>query len=38
VPVGFDRTFGEIDAVEKHGLSHRGQALAKIRTHLESLE
>ncbi len=37
VPLGFDRTFGEMDAVEKHGLSHRGQALAKFRVYLESL-
>lgn len=38
VPLGFDRTFGEMDAVEKQSLSHRGQALAKIRIYLESLE
>ncbi len=37
VPQGFDRTFGEMDAHEKHGLSHRGQALGKFRAYLESL-
>jgi XTP/dITP diphosphohydrolase len=37
VPAGYDRTFGEMDAPEKHGLSHRGQALAKFRVYLESL-
>ena len=37
VPEGFDRTFGEMNAQEKHGLSHRGQALGKFRLYLESL-
>lgn len=37
VPEGFDRTFGEMDAPEKHGLSHRGQAMGKFRAYLESL-
>jgi len=37
VPVGYDRTFGEMEPAEKHGLSHRGRALAKFRAYLESL-
>ncbi len=37
VPLGFERTFGEMSAPEKHGLSHRGQALGKFRVYLESL-
>ncbi len=37
VPLGHDRTFGEMDPAEKHGFSHRGRALAKIRAYLESL-
>jgi XTP/dITP diphosphohydrolase len=37
VPLGYDRTFGEMDPVEKHGLSHRGRALAKFRAYLASL-
>ncbi len=30
VPDGFEATFGEMDAEQKHALSHRGQALAKL--------
>ena len=37
VPLGYDCTFGEMTSQEKHGLSHRGQALAKIRAFLEHL-
>jgi XTP/dITP diphosphohydrolase len=37
VPLGFDRTFGKMAPAEKHGLSHRGQALARFRAYLESL-
>lgn len=37
VPLGHSRTFGEMPAQEKHGLSHRGKALAKLRVFLESL-
>jgi len=35
VPLGHSRTFGEMPAEEKHGLSHRGQALARLRAFLE---
>jgi XTP/dITP diphosphohydrolase len=37
VPEGHERTFAEMDAAEKHSMSHRGKALAKLRTYLESL-
>ncbi len=37
VPLGNERTFGEMDALEKQGLSHRGEAMRKIRVYLESL-
>ena len=37
VPSGYDRTFGEMDPAIKQELSHRGQALKKIRVYLESL-
>ncbi|NTU43666.1 MAG: RdgB/HAM1 family non-canonical purine NTP pyrophosphatase [Nitrospirales bacterium] len=33
-PIGFDRTFAEMDAHEKDGLSHRGKALEKLKTFL----
>jgi XTP/dITP diphosphohydrolase len=31
VPDGFDRTFAEFEAHDKHRISHRGQALARAR-------
>jgi XTP/dITP diphosphohydrolase len=37
VPQGYECTFGEMSAADKHGLSHRGQAMGKIRAYLESL-
>lgn len=36
VPSGHDRTFGEMDNAKKHTLSHRGEALKKLRAYLES--
>lgn len=36
VPTGEERTFAEMEADEKHALSHRGRAFAKIRTFLEA--
>jgi XTP/dITP diphosphohydrolase len=36
VPKGFDTTFAEMDAAEKHAISHRGRAFNKMRTWLES--
>jgi XTP/dITP diphosphohydrolase len=37
IPSGFDRTFAEMDSVEKNEISHRGQALRKVRSYLETL-
>ena len=37
IPEGLDKTFGEIDPVQKHLISHRGRALRKLRVYLESL-
>ena len=37
VPSGFDRTFAEMDSVEKNEISHRGRALRKVRSYLEKL-
>lgn len=34
IPQGFDRTFGELPAEVKHGLSHRGRACAALRARL----
>ena len=34
LPTGHDRTFAELPAVEKDGLSHRGAALRALRAHL----
>lgn len=34
VPAGFDRTFGELPAETKNGLSHRARALAGVREFL----
>ncbi len=36
VPVGHENTFGEMSAEQKHGMSHRGEAFAKLRAYLES--
>jgi XTP/dITP diphosphohydrolase len=30
VPAGFEQTFGEMDPTEKHAMSHRARALAKL--------
>ena len=35
-PDGFDTTFAEMDQATKNGISHRGNALALVRTFLES--
>lgn len=35
VPDGLSKTFGELDAVEKLSISHRGRALRKLRAYLE---
>lgn len=37
VPLGHDRTFGEMPSEKKHGMSHRGAALSAMRAYLESL-
>ena len=37
VPEGHDITFGEMDTAEKHKISHRGEALGKMRAFLERL-
>lgn len=36
VPEGHDRTFGEMDADEKHALSHRGRAFAALSAWMET--
>ncbi|HDP36036.1 MAG TPA: RdgB/HAM1 family non-canonical purine NTP pyrophosphatase [Candidatus Hydrogenedentes bacterium] len=36
VPDGFEKTFAEMEASEKHAISHRGRAFAKMRAWLES--
>jgi XTP/dITP diphosphohydrolase len=36
VPEGYDLTFGEMSPLEKHALSHRGEAFRKIRKFLET--
>lgn len=38
IPEGHDRSFGQMDSTEKLALSHRGHALRKMRTYLESLQ
>ena len=38
VPMGYNRTFGELPAKIKNVISHRAQALAAMRQFLESLE
>jgi XTP/dITP diphosphohydrolase len=37
LPIGQDRTFAEMVAIEKNHISHRGQALKKIRSLIVSL-
>ncbi len=37
VPEGFDETFAEMTPDEKHAVSHRGRAFAKMRAYLASL-
>jgi len=37
VPSGFDVTFAEMEAAMKNGVSHRGQALRKLRVYLETI-
>ncbi|MBN2036416.1 MAG: RdgB/HAM1 family non-canonical purine NTP pyrophosphatase [Chitinispirillaceae bacterium] len=36
VPDGYDRTFAELPADEKHHISHRGKALAQLRRFLNA--
>ena len=36
IPNGFTLSFGELDPVRKHAVSHRGQALRKLCAYLES--
>jgi XTP/dITP diphosphohydrolase len=36
VPLGFDRTAAELDAVQKNSLSHRGQALRALAAQLQN--
>lgn len=36
VPRGDELTFGQMEPAEKHAISHRGQAFARMRAHLES--
>jgi len=35
VPDGYDETFGEMDQAEKHRISHRAAAFARLVAHLE---
>ena len=37
VPDGYDRTFAEMDAEEKNGISHRGSALSALARMLEEI-
>lgn len=37
IPAGQQRTFAELSADEKHQVSHRGKAFAKMKAYLESL-
>jgi XTP/dITP diphosphohydrolase len=34
VPAGYDQTFGEMDPAEKHRISHRARAFAKLKAEL----
>lgn len=36
-PLGFDKTFAEMDLAEKNKISHRGRAIQKLVAHLKSL-
>ena len=36
VPDGYEMTFAEMEAAEKHAISHRGRAFAKMRAWLET--
>lgn len=37
VPRGYDLTFAEMSADQKHGISHRGQAFKRLRKYLETI-
>ena len=37
VPRGYDQTFAEMDAEQKHTISHRGRAFQRLRAYLETL-
>lgn len=37
IPTGHDRTMAELDLVEKNRISHRGQAIAKMKAVIEDL-
>jgi XTP/dITP diphosphohydrolase len=36
IPIGHDQTFAELGEEVKHGMSHRGRALTKLRARLDS--
>ena len=38
VPEGFDRTFAEMSAEQKNGISHRGRAVRKLVDYLHQIE
>ena len=38
VPEGFDRTFAEMSAEQKNGISHRGRAVRKLVDYLHQTE
>lgn len=38
IPEGSSQTFAQMDPEEKHRISHRGRAFAKMRSHLESIQ
>jgi XTP/dITP diphosphohydrolase len=37
IPDGFDQTFAELPSRDKHAISHRGQALERLRRYLNGL-
>ena len=37
IPSGFSRTFGEMESVEKHPLSHRGLAMGKMKERIREI-
>jgi XTP/dITP diphosphohydrolase len=37
IPAGFDSTFAELAAAQKHAISHRGKALEQLRRYLHGL-